>query len=937
MTLRRIAWIFAAVIGLIVLAAGGATVLVARGDAGPVVARLATAALGRKVTMGALQMGYADGRLKIVADDVHLANPDWAHSKDMVRLGHLVAEIDPLSVRHGPLLVYHASIDGLDIDLERGGPEKAANWHFSPDHAPPPPLVAGAPVPSRAMLPTILNLSLHGLAYREYTSSGALITIDATEIQLTAPSAAAPALLSVVGSYGKLPIKGKINLQAFDVLRQPTIPYGINLSLVTAGGTGNADLTAMDPMNFDGVDGRISLNFTDLATTLADLGAPLPVAVPATVGGTLHHLGQLWQVPDANLMVSKTSLTGPITLIEGARGQPDTLNTALTLGPLDLDHLLDVLEGPQPAQPPAPHRMSIDPVPGMLLDARLHVPELMFRHVRFTDVTTRAQVQAGELGITELAMDVLGGHVEGALTGKPAPNGLAFHAELEAVRLEPDRLPLLASLPAGLFTAPVALRGHIDGSGGSSTELFASTTGAASLSMGLLGGQMHGGFEAISVGAGVKLTADLNAVGIAPRQVAKLAGLPQDLLDGPVSFSAALNATGTSEAEVLAGFTARADLSTSVLGGHLTNELVITPAASGYHLHAIVNARRLDPEKLTAFADLPQGLLTDPVTLRADLTSSGHDRDQIKANARGTARLTAQVLGGDVNGDVVANPTAQGLHLTANLNADKVDPKRLTRLTGLPAGLLSQPVALRAKLESTGRGTREFLARGDVKVAVNTNMLGGRMVADLSGRAAGNGMRMQADLSGVGLEAARIASVLNVPPTLLAGPLTVRANIEGTGRSGDDMIRSGSGQLVLAMAGGEISRLVMAAAAQDLGGLLRGKHELVPLTCMLSVVSLRSGVADITPLRIRASTGWVFGGGSVNLLRQTLDMTLKTDGKTTGFLALDLPVRITGPFKDVSVRPLLNSNARALDARGAVVEAGLPASLRTLALANPCR
>ena len=126
---RRIAfWITFGTLALIVLVASWLWTA----DLGvfkPQVERLVTEKLGREFRIrGEFQVDLA-GQTTIVAEDVRLANPDWADPDDMVTIGRAELRIDLWSLFSGPVLVDLVDIDDTSILLLNPG-NAAPNWEL---------------------------------------------------------------------------------------------------------------------------------------------------------------------------------------------------------------------------------------------------------------------------------------------------------------------------------------------------------------------------------------------------------------------------------------------------------------------------------------------------------------------------------------------------------------------------------------------------------------------------------------------------------------------------------------------------------------------------------------------------------------------------------------------------------------------------------------
>jgi hypothetical protein len=212
--------------------------------------------------------------------------------------------------------------------------------------------------------------------------------------------------------------------------------------------------------------------------------------------------------------------------------------------------------------------------------------------------------------------------------------------------------------------------------------------------------------------------------------------------------------------------------------------------------------------------------------------------------------------------------------------------------------------------------------------------------AHLSGRVdiapAGDGARLTAagELRDSELDALRRS--IGLGPLPVAGQLHGRALFVAEGTALNDALRGADGTLVLAMSRGSIAREVIELASTDIRALFRTAEGETAVRCMIAVVTLRDGAGSIAPLHLRAGTGAVSGIATFDLNRQSLDMVIGSRRETTHTLALDIPVRISGPFSDLSFAPAEagpEERARALGARNV---AALPDALRVEATRSAC-
>ncbi len=167
-------------------------------------------------------------------------------------------------------------------------------------------------------------------------------------------------------------------------------------------------------------------------------------------------------------------------------------------------------------------------------------------------------------------------------------------------------------------------------------------------------------------------------------------------------------------------------------------------------------------------------------------------------------------------------------------------------------------------------------------------------------------------------------------PAQIAGAVEARASFEMRGAQLGDALDTLQGHAVIALQQGRIARSLVEAASTDLRALFRDRGDSTALRCLLAVAEMKSGRMLLGPLTLRSDDGTVRGGGAIDLARQQLDLVLRSDPKTTGFLALDLPLHLTGPLGDIAAKP--DRQARLPDA----AMPALPPAQAVLARANPC-
>lgn len=227
------------------------------------------------------------------------------------------------------------------------------------------------------------------------------------------------------------------------------------------------------------------------------------------------------------------------------------------------------------------------------------------------------------------------------------------------------------------------------------------------------------------------------------------------------------------------------------------------------------------------------------------------------------------------------------------------------------------------------------VAPGRVAVSDATlGIAGAKASLSASAEPARPGTRITASVSVSGADAARLTQMLDAADAGLSGRLDGRAALDMTGTTTTDALRSSHASAVIAMRDGEVARALIEKASIDLRTLLRKGAGAAQVTCLLGIADLRNGAGPVSPLRLRTSEGTLVGGGQIDLLKRSLDVTLRTERATTGFFALDVPVRISGAFADPNIRPALQPENRS---PVTPVDIGrLPPDLQQLARGNPC-
>ncbi len=239
----------------------------------------------------------------------------------------------------------------------------------------------------------------------------------------------------------------------------------------------------------------------------------------------------------------------------------------------------------------------------------------------------------------------------------------------------------------------------------------------------------------------------------------------------------------------------------------------------------------------------------------------------------------------------------------------------------IDGGLRAEDVDLKAKL-----------APGTLSVAPLTmRFAGGAGRVEAASTDAEAGAAVKFDGSLIGADPTQLARLLGLGPPPIAGTVDISASLRATGTTAAEAARSSSGGWVLSMQGGTIARNLVEQASTDIRSLFRKAEGVGQIGCLLAVVDLDNGIGRVAPLRLKTTDGTVFGSGTIDLRRSSMDITFASESASTSIFALDVPVRIAGPFSSPHAAPAMTRPSPA----GATL-GGLPSNLQDFARRNPC-
>ncbi len=322
--LKIVGWLVAGLFLLIVLAGAalwfGGTPALAWLIEHPV-----SAALGRQITIGGpLSLRWGDPS-RIVAEDVHVANADWGTAPEMFSARRLEIDLYFRSLLFGPTRLPLVSLDDATLLLETAK-DGRKNWDFG----------ASAAAPKKREQFPVLQRLLIGRSRFRYRNgkTGAEAALGIDRLDLAEPQVTAPVQLTASGSFQQAPLRLSGTFGPIASLRDPSHPYPVKLDgeldrvrLTAAGGIAA-------PLDFSGLDLRLSLSGAGLANVAALLGVPLPPLSDFRGTATLTGGDGRWGVHALTLKTGNSDLEGGIDIDTNATVPHLTAN--LTSSQIDL-------------------------------------------------------------------------------------------------------------------------------------------------------------------------------------------------------------------------------------------------------------------------------------------------------------------------------------------------------------------------------------------------------------------------------------------------------------------------------------------------------------------------------------------------------------------------------------------------------------------------
>jgi AsmA family protein len=336
--LRLIAITLVSLLLIVVLLVGGGVIWVMNLDYRALAEREGSEALGRTVTVGAVEIGWGDP-LAVEIRDLRIANMPGGSRPEMVTLEHLSALVDVRALLKGVIRYRKLDVTRLDMLLERD--EKGTgNWKFSGGGSSSPGGFAIMPK-DRTQFPTLLDFTLNDSKIVYRTTSGKPLTVALKQATVSTTGEDQPVTVTADGAYNDLPAVLKATTDSFVILRDGSVPFHEEFTIGNDVSMIYFDGHLMNPLDFDQIEAALTIDTKNFGQLLKAFDAGMPADFPAKLSGAFTHQGEHWQLDDIKgAMAGNPVLTGTFILDEGPRGGTDKMAIKARYDTLNLDTML---------------------------------------------------------------------------------------------------------------------------------------------------------------------------------------------------------------------------------------------------------------------------------------------------------------------------------------------------------------------------------------------------------------------------------------------------------------------------------------------------------------------------------------------------------------------------------------------------------------------
>lgn len=324
--MSRLARIGLAVLGTIVILAVGVVALLKSDVPRQIAERRATAAAGRPVTIGEIDIGLWPPRVTVT--DVKVANMEGGSAENMVEVARAEAVLDLSALLRGKIDIPTLTVEQPKILAERNA-EGKANWQLDDPNRP-----TGAVAPDFPIRRLIVKNGW--VRYRDATDGADILAaID------TAPAeggSAAPLHALGKGTIGGTAVELSATADPLLNLQRREQPYHFKVEASAGKTKAHIDGTFTEPLRIEGLAADIRFDAQNAADLYQLTGITLPPAPPYHLDGKLMRDGTTWRLAPFEARLGRSDLRGRLSLDTG--GERPQLVADLDSKLLDIKNIL---------------------------------------------------------------------------------------------------------------------------------------------------------------------------------------------------------------------------------------------------------------------------------------------------------------------------------------------------------------------------------------------------------------------------------------------------------------------------------------------------------------------------------------------------------------------------------------------------------------------
>ncbi|UNK50780.1 AsmA family protein [Lysobacter sp. S4-A87] len=286
--------------------------------------------------------------------------------------------------------------------------------------------------------------------------------------------------------------------------------------------------------------------------------------------------------------------------------------------------------------------------------------------------------------------------------------------------------------------------------------------------------------------------------------------------------------------------------------------------------------------------------------LRADLRSQRLDFDDLAGFVGGTPQAGR---GETANPEQAAKAASR--EVSARLIPDK--PYELEKLRAMDADVRLRATHINApRLPLDDMDAHLLLEGGLLRLQpLNFGVADGEIRSTIRMDARTSTITTRADIDAAGLNLAKLMPEVKLAQNAI-GKIGGKVNITGAGNSVARMLGSSDGSVLLGMGRGKISNLLMEMAGIDLAEMIKFKlsgDRLIPVRCGFADFAVDDGVMTARSFAFDTTDTILLGSGTINLGKETLDLTIRPRPKDRSLLAFRTPLKVDGRFRQPRVHP----------------------------------